>query len=258
MAARDGPAGSRRRRPCGQHSLRSRRLVASLVDDAGVHPGELVLDIGAGEGIVAAELAERQARVVAIEADTLLAAGLRVRFAHAPRVTVVHADARTLRPPCEPFRVVANLPFAGGTAILRRLLDDPRVRLTGADVVLEWGAAAKRAAVWPSTVLGAYWGAWHELRLVRRLPRSAFAPPPSVDAGVLRLRRRAEPLVPLAEAYAYRAFLDRCFAGRPRDVVPGRTLRRLATELGFDRDAAGRDLDAVRLAAIYRAVRAAR
>lgn len=151
--------------------------------------------------------------------------------------------------------MVANLPFAGGTAILRRLLDDPRVRLTGADVVLEWGAAAKRAAVWPSTVLGAYWGAWYELRLVRRLPRSAFAPPPSVDAGVLRLRRRAAgtarrgvrvPRVPRP-----------CFAGRPRDVVPARTLRRLATELGFDRAAAARDLDAARLAALFRAVGAA-
>ena len=255
MAARDARARSRSRRAAGQHFLRSRRLVASLVDEAGVACGELVLDIGAGRGIIAAELAARNAVVVALESDPVLAAGLRARFADVEGLTVVQADARRLCPPREPFRVVANLPFDGGTAILRRLLDDPRVPLVAADVVLEWAAAAKRAAIWPSTLLGAYWGAWHDLRLVRRLPPSAFAPPPAVDAGVLRVRRREPPLIAVPDALAYRTFLERCFAGRPRSVVPGRTLRRLATELGFDRDARARDLDAAQLAAAFRAVR---
>jgi 23S rRNA (adenine-N6)-dimethyltransferase len=255
VAARDARAGSGRRSRAGQHFLRSRRLVAALVDAAAVSPGELILDLGAGRGIITAELATRRASVVAVEYDPALAADLRARFAGAPGVTVVEADARRLRPPDEPFRVVANLPFDGGTAILRRLLDDPRVPLVGADVVLEWSAAAKRAAVWPSTALGAYWSAWHELSLVRRLPRSVFAPPPAVDAGVLRVRRLESPLVDVREARAYCGFLDRCFAGRPRDVVPRRTLKRLAVELGFDRDAAARDLDARQLAGLFRTVR---
>lgn len=93
------------------------------------------------------------------------------------------------------------------------------------------------------------------LSVVRRLPRSAFAPPPSVDAGVLRARRRAVPLVEPSQAYAYRSFLERCFAGRPRGTVPGRVLKRLATELGFDPGAPARDLDAAQLAALFRSVR---
>lgn len=258
MAARDARPVSQRRRPAGQHFLRSRLLVASLVSEAGIEPGDLVLDIGAGHGIVAAELASRGASVVAVEADPRLARELRTRFADTLLVTVAEADARRLTPPPVPFRVVANLPFEGGTAILRRLLDDPRVPLLAADVVLEWAAAAKRAAVWPSTLLGAYWGAWHELAVVRRLAPSAFAPPPSVDAAVLRVRRRDSPAVAVHEAGAYRAFLERCFAGRPAEVVPGRTLKRLARELGFDARAPARDLDAARLAALFRAVRPGR
>jgi 23S rRNA (adenine-N6)-dimethyltransferase len=258
VAARDARSSSRRRRASAQHFLRSRQLVASLVDSAGISPGDLVLDLGAGRGIIAAELAARRAAVVAVESDPALAAELRARFARAHGVTVVQADARRLRPPGVPFRVVANLPFDGGTAILRRLLDDPRVPLVGADVVLEWAAAAKRAAVWPSTALGAHWSAWHELRLVRRLPRSAFAPPPSVDAGVLRIRRLEVPLVAVQDARAYRAFLERCFAGRLRDAVPGRTLKRLALDLGFDPGGAARDLDAAQLATVFGAVRVTR
>ena len=256
-------AGRDRRPPpprpqLGRHLLRSRALVASLVDDAGVASGDLVLDLGAGEGIIAAELARRGARVLAVEIDPAQAARLRQRFGADGRVTVLSADARRLRTPREQFRVVANLPFGGATAILRRLLDDPRVPLVAADVVLEWGAAAKRAAVWPTTLLGAYWSAWHEVTLARRLPRCAFAPPPAVDAAVLRLRRRGEPLVTVGDARAYRVFLERCFAGRPRDAVPGRTWKRLAAGLGFDARADARDLDARQLAALFRAVRAMR
>ena len=118
--------------------------------------------------------------------------------------------------------------------------------------------AKTRAAVWPSTALGAYWSAWHELDVLRRLPRCAFAPPPSVDAGVLRVRRRDLPLVPIGDARAYRRFLERCFASRPRDAAPARTVKRLAGELGFDANGAARDLDARQLAALFGAVRGRR
>ena len=252
MRGRDGPAA---RSPLGQHFLRSRALASSIVDGAGVAPGELALDLGAGHGILAAELERRGARVLAVELDPRLVGELESRFATSDRVAVRRADLRRFVPPREPFRVVANLPFDGATAVLRRLLDDPTVPLLAADVVLQWEVAAKRAALWPTTQLGAFWGAWHELELVRRLPRSAFAPPPRVDAGVLRVTRRAEPFIALRDARAYRSFLAGCFAERPRALVPGRTLKRLAAELGFDASGAARDLDARQLAAVFHAVR---
>jgi 23S rRNA (adenine-N6)-dimethyltransferase len=153
--------------------------------------------------------------------------------------------------PRHPFKVVANLPFGSGTGILRRVLD-PRVPLERADVIVEWGLAAKRAAVWPSTQLGSYWGAWFELSVARRLPRCVFAPPPSVDAGVLRIVRRDEPLVPAAAARSYGAFLARGYRDGPRSVVPWRALKQLESELGFDRRAEPRDLDARQWSGLYR------
>ena len=69
-----------------------------------------------------------------------------------PNVEVVEGDAREVELPREPFRVVANLPFHGTTEILRRLLDDPRVPLARADLVVEWGVAVKRGLPWPSSV----------------------------------------------------------------------------------------------------------
>jgi 23S rRNA (adenine-N6)-dimethyltransferase len=218
-----------------------------------VQAGTLVLDLGAGGGALTRALANAGACVRAVELDPAAARQLRTRFAEDPRVEVVEADATVLHLPDEPFAVVANLPFAAGTAILRRLLGDPSTPLTQLDAIVEWGLAVKRTSVWPSTLLGCTWGAWYELHLVRRVPRACFAPPPSVDAAVLRATRRPEPLVPAAQAAAYSALLQRAFAAQaPLDrILPRRLVHRAAHELGFDPHATARDLDAQQWARLY-------
>jgi 23S rRNA (adenine-N6)-dimethyltransferase len=240
--------GRIRSRPSGRHYLRSRSLAEQLVVDAGVRAGELVVDLGAGRGIITRALRDLGARVVAVELDAHVLTDLR-RLG----VAVVRADARTVELPREPFRVVANLPFAAGTAILRRLLDDPRTPLVSCDAIVEWGLATKRAAVWPSTLTSVYWSAWYELTVTRRVPRACFAPPPSVDAAVLRALRRSEPLVPVRDARDYRAFLLHAFGDKR---VP--QAHKLATALGFDPHARGRDLDARQWAALFRSARSRR
>jgi 23S rRNA (adenine-N6)-dimethyltransferase len=235
----------RAQRGRGRHFLRSSKLAAELVRAAGIQRGDLVLDLGAGAGVLTAALAHTGARVVAVEIDARLAADLRRRLPE-----VIEGDARRIRLPNEPFKVVANLPFHGSTAILRRLLH-PRVPLESADVIVEWGLGAKRAALWPSTELSVYWGAWFELSLARRLPRCVFAPPPAVDAGVLRAVRRATPLVPVPAHRPYAAFLARGFRQGLRAVVPWAALKRLEAELGFDRHASARDLEARQWAALF-------
>jgi 23S rRNA (adenine-N6)-dimethyltransferase len=198
------------------------------VRDACVGPGDLVVDLGAGTGRLTAELARRARRVLAVELDTQLARRLEGRW---PNVDVLACDAVDLALPAEPFRVVANLPFARTTDLLRLLLDDPRTPLVRADLVVEWEVARKRGAVWPSTVLGVTWGAWYSLAVVRRLPPEAFEPRPSVAGGVLRVERRPAPLVRVEDAARYRAFVRR----------------------GFARDRRARELDAHQWAAAYRA-----
>ncbi len=215
-----------------------------------------MLDLGAGSGVLTGALAAAGARVRAVELDEAALRQLRARFAGDRRVEVIAADATTVRLPGEPFSVVANLPFAAGTTILRRLLGDPGLPLTQLDAIVEWGLAAKRTAVWPSTLLGCSWGAWYELELVRRVPRRCFAPPPSVDAAVLRATRRAEPFVPPGEARSYAALLRRAFDSQaPLDrLLPRRTVHRVAHEHGFDPAARARDLDVRQWASLYRAI----
>jgi 23S rRNA (adenine-N6)-dimethyltransferase len=236
------------RRGLDQHFLRSNRLAAELVRAAGLTRHDLVLEIGAGSGRLTRQLA-RAARVIAIELDPRWAARLSARFSANSRVTVVAADALDLDLPAEPFRVVANLPFGRTTAFLHHLLDDPRVPLQRADLVVEWGTALKRAAVWPSTLLGVTWGAWWTFRIDRRLAATCFEPSPSVDSGVLVVERRNPTLVPVSVRREYEAFVRKGFKRGLRAVATPRQARRMA------RGAAPRDLDAHQWAALFRAVR---
>jgi 23S rRNA (adenine-N6)-dimethyltransferase len=148
-----------------------------VVDAAGVRPGELVLDIGAGEGALTSHLVRAGARVVAVELNPRRAGILRERF---PGITVLHADATAIRLPGRAFRVVANPPYGISTALLRTLLA-PGSRLVAADLVLQRAVARKyasRAARKFSLTIGL------------SLPRRAFLPPPHVDSTVLVVRRR--------------------------------------------------------------------
>jgi 23S rRNA (adenine-N6)-dimethyltransferase len=187
-----------------------------------------VVDLGAGTGRLTSELARCARTVVAVELDRRLAAPLRGRW---PNVELIEADATTVALPSEPFRVVANLPFSRTNDLLHRLLDDPRTPLVRADLIVEWGVALKRALPWPSSVSGVLWGAFYETSVTRRLPRSVFEPPPSVDAGVLVFRRRDVPLIADARAGEYREFVVRGFRHGLRSLRCGTPPGTIAREL---------------------------
>ncbi len=172
------PASGQARGAWGWHPLDS-RWAQRIVDSAGISPGELVLDVGAGLGALTAPLVRAGAQVVAVELHPGRADRLRRRFADAP-VTVVRADAADLRLPRRPFRVVSSPPYGISTALLKRLLA-PGSRLVSADLVLQ------RAVVnrWTARTTRHY-----DLSIGIRLPRKAFTPPPHVDSAVLLIRRR--------------------------------------------------------------------
>src|SRR6516162_6595737 len=251
------PDRATRRRVLSQNFLVDRRAIDALVDGSGVGPGDLVLDIGAGNGLISTALARRGARVQAIERDPGLAERLRAKFATWPSVTVVETDVLAMPLPAEPFCVVANIPFGITTKILRRLLD---AGLARADMIVQAEVARKRGTGGRGTLLNAGWEPWFEFRTGARIPAAAFRPRPQVDAAVLIVTRRNPPLVDPASRRDYVGFVTAAFEGARPTVasalaraIPRTRFAGLAGELGFGADALPSQLDVHQWAGLFRA-----
>ena len=156
-----------------------------LVAWSEVGPGDLVLDVGAGRGVITASLLEAGARVIAVELHAQRAALLRDRFGDA--VTVVRTDAADLRLPRRPFHVVANPPYSISSALMRRLVSSGS-RLESAHLVLQTQTATR----WSSTRApgGNRWRRTFDVTTGPRIPRGAFDPAPRVESRLLVFRRR--------------------------------------------------------------------
>jgi 23S rRNA (adenine-N6)-dimethyltransferase len=176
-----------------------------------------VVELGAGRGALTDALADRAGQVLAFELDPKLVSILAQRFAFVRNVAVSRADARHVALPANPYRVLANLPFGVTSAVLRRLLDGPASGLRRADLIVQWQVARERvraASRPPTDLLGARWGPWWDFRRGRRLPAACFRPRPSVDAAVLIVTRRTEPLLPISASDRYSSFVARAFRSR--------------------------------------------
>ena len=247
-----------RRRVLSQNFLVDHRAIDALVDGSGAGDGDLVVDIGAGNGLISAALVRRGAQVLAVERDPSLAERLRAKFATWPAVTVVEANVLETPWPAEPFRVVANIPFGITTKILRHLLDADA--LARADMIVQAEVARKRGTGGRGTLLNACWEPWFEFGTGARIPAAAFRPRPRVDAAILIVTRREPLLVAVASRRDYTDFVTAAFEGARPTVastlaraIPRSRFAGLARELDFGADALPAHLDVHQWAGLFRA-----
>lgn len=199
-------ARHRPRPELSQHFLHDRQIAAELCAPVATSPLPVV-ELGAGAGAVTAELVRRGLAVTAVEVDPRLTRALRRRFNGTVRV--IQGDMLRFRFPEMPYNVVSNVPYSITTPLLRVLLAERGWQV--AALMVQWEVARKRTG---GTMLTASWWPWFDVELVRRVPARAFRPVPNVDSGLIRLTRRVDPALPLAERAAYQRLVSAVFTGR--------------------------------------------
>jgi 16S rRNA (adenine1518-N6/adenine1519-N6)-dimethyltransferase len=234
----------------GQRFLVDRGALAAIVEAAELGPDDHVLEIGPGPGVLTAALADRVAAVTAVEVDPRMVALLEETLGGRGNVRVVRADALKVdllglgtRPVT---RIVANLPYQITTPLLERFLaDDRRPPLV---VVLVQHEVARRMVATPKDArergyLSVFTESFADARVVRRVPASAFRPPPRVDSAVVALRARTRPaFAPLAREPFLRLVSD-AFRHRRKQLRSA-----LGHEAGLDRERAAAVLSAAGVA----------
>jgi 23S rRNA (adenine-N6)-dimethyltransferase len=211
VAARRGDR-DRRRRELSQNYLRSPEAARHFLRAVSLGPDDLCVEVGAGEGILTTRLAAMCSQVIAYEVDGALAGRLMAKAGQRANIRIVMGDFLAARPPSRRFQVVGNAPFSLTSPIIDWCLRAPR--LTAATLITQLEYARKRTGGfgrWSQLTVST----WPQFRwdLAGTISRTEFRPVPRVDAGILRLERRPEPLVAPARLAAYRRLVQTGFTG---------------------------------------------
>ena len=181
----------RPRKGLGQNFLIDHNALRKIVDSAEVHPGDAVLEIGAGLGSLTRMLAFSAATVKAVEIDPHLIAPLHEVVDRFSNVKVVQGDILEIDPAQlmdeAGYIVVANIPYYITSAIMRHLLESssPPSRL----VLTVQKEVAERICAQPGnlSLLALSVQVYGNPKITATLPARAFYPAPNVDSATLRV-----------------------------------------------------------------------
>jgi 16S rRNA (adenine1518-N6/adenine1519-N6)-dimethyltransferase len=191
----------RPRRALSQNFLTDPAALEAIVAAADLGPGDRVLEVGPGLGVLTRRLLAVGASVLAVELDPRLAAWLRRELGDVPGFDLIEADALTLHPrdvfPGESFKLVANIPYHITSPLLHAFLEGDRPPSVA--VLLVQAEVAERVAAPPGQMsyLSVFVQNIAQAEVMQRVPRGAFEPSPDVDSAILRLRLRDDPPVPV-------------------------------------------------------------
>ncbi len=197
------------RQSLGQHFLIDKNIVHKIVRLAELQPGETVLEIGPGRGILTEALLDSSGLVVAVELDAALCARLRSTLGRRSNFRLIEGDALAFEyaQMPSPFLVVANLPYYVSTPLLFRLLEE-RQRIDRLVLMLQEEVVARLAAAPGGKDYGALSIAaqfYCEVRRAFRVPPTCFRPKPRVGSAVVVLTPLAKPRVSVTdEAFFFR------------------------------------------------------
>ena len=180
-------------RRLGQNFLVDANMLNALVQDAQVQPGQRLLEIGPGLGMLTEALLAAGCDITAVELDHRLAAFLRERFENTPRFRLVEGDACRQDfdaiMGCEPYRCVANLPYSCSTPFLAKIASCTNMpqdlcvllqremaeRLIAQHGTKDYGLPTVKIAL------------RYKAHILRTVPPTVFFPPPEVTSSFVRL-----------------------------------------------------------------------
>ncbi len=174
----------------GQNFLINQSILPTIINAAEIKPGETILEIGPGYGILTEALLKAGAKVFAIEKDFDLIAGLTQKFGNNKNLKIVHQDALWFDAShFEKYKVVSNLPFNIASPIIRKFLESSNppelmvvmVQKEVAEKIVAKPGNSERGVL---TVSVEFYG---NAEIIATVSKNSFQPQPKVDASIIKI-----------------------------------------------------------------------
>ncbi|MCD6116275.1 ribosomal RNA small subunit methyltransferase A [bacterium] len=214
-------SGLKPKKRLGQNFLRSLDVVEKIVHSLQLDKGELVLEIGAGEGVLTKELFDNGAEVVAVEKDRDLVRFLESRFAGNPEIKIIEGDfldldLQTFVRNSEQLRIAGNIPYNITSPILFKILDSRSIVRDVLVMVqqevgerLVSGPGSKKYGI--PTVL---FNQFADVDKLFSVGRNSFYPVPKVDSVVIKIEFLQEPRFALKNEGFFYKLVRKTFGNR--------------------------------------------
>jgi len=207
--------GFRPKKRLGQHFLIGEAVLERILSAAELSPGDIVVEVGPGLGILTEGLAKQRARVIAVELDSKLVALLKKRLADFPDVKIVHADILKVTPQrllqnnlsaselVRGYKVIANLPYYITSPVLRHFLEGES--RPSAMVVMVQKEVGEAIAATPGkmSLLSVKIQFYSKPDIICYVPAASFYPPPKVESVILRLDVYPQPPIEVSDVAGF-------------------------------------------------------
>ena len=208
----------------GQNFIIDPDVCPRIAEESGIDKDTGVIEIGAGIGVLTAELAKRANKVVCVELDKRLLPVLKETLCEFENITVINADVLQVdlhKLIEEHFggmkvAVCANLPYYITSPIIMTLLES-RLPIESITVMVQREAADRLCAEVGSRDAGAVTVAvdyYAKAQKLFNVSRGAFMPSPNVDSAVIRLELRGEPPVKVDDEKKFFRLVKSAFGQR--------------------------------------------
>lgn len=240
--------GFRFSKALGQNFIVNPAVCPRMADESGIDSESGVIEIGAGIGVLTAELAKRAKKVVCIELDARLLPILDETLADFDNVEIINADVLKTDLAAlieEKFKgmsvyVCANLPYYITSPVIMSLLES-KLPLTAITVMVQREAAQRLCAPVGSRLSGAVTVAvdyYAEAKKLFDVSAGSFMPAPKVDSSVIRLDIRKQPSVAVKDEKLFFSMVHAAFGQRRKTASNS-----ISSGTGISKDAVARAIE---------------
>lgn len=208
------------RQPHGQNFLTDNNIANKIVQAADIKKSDTVIEIGPGKGALTNILKDLTDNLIAVDIDRSLTDTLQEKYKDDKKVNIINKDFLKFELPCQPFKIVANLPYNVGTAIVQKFL--PCKDFVSAVIMLQKDVVTRLASSGGTKDYGyisLFRQYYADAKFLFDVPPGCFNPKPQIVSAVIKFvnknpKEPPENLFPL---------IKHCFSMRRKTILNGLT-----------------------------------